>query len=410
MIRENIDGFYGDAPYFIKFVDEKPGSVGRITSGSSEKFIILLEGNNDNDLESASMIAFSSLDDEPSITRAFYVIKEFFDVIDDRLLKNDENLLKDMLQEIINNGGSSERIVDGLRITFGYSDKFKGFIVVFEKADSSISINSENNTPYPGYSITYKPNNYDANVEKIQTQLNTLGYKVTVDGYFGPQTLAAVKDFQTKNGLASDGVVGIKTWEALFNKKLAPQTTTQVNIVTDPANTLGLTAPVTIKFDGTKLPIDTKKYQILSFLWDFGDGQTSTVQSPSHTYANMGKNNGRFDVKVDVTLHDSAGKETVQTFTTIVTIANVKLNADFTATPDTGPAPLDVSFDASASSAPAGEIQAYDWDFDNNNTFTDATGSTTTHTFEQVGTYTVNLRVTDNTGQFAIVSQKINVR
>lgn len=194
-------------------------------------------------------------------------------------------------------------------------------------------------------------------------------------------------------------------------KVIAPQTTTQVNIVTDPATTLGLTAPVTIKFDGTKLPIDTKKYQILSFLWDFGDGETSTVQSPSHTYKNMGKNNGRFDVKVDVALRDAnTNAESSQTFTTIVTISNVKLNADFTADPDTGPAPLKVSFDASASSAPAGEIQAYDWDFDNNNTFTDDSGVTVDHTFEQVGSYTVNLRVTDNTGQFAIVSKDITVQ
>lgn len=194
-------------------------------------------------------------------------------------------------------------------------------------------------------------------------------------------------------------------------KVIVPVTAQQVGIVTDPASPLGLTAPVTIKFDGTKLPLDTKKYQILSFLWDFGDGETSTVQSPSHTYKNMGKNNGRFDVKVDVALKEIAtSKESTQTFTTIVTVSNVKLNADFSATPDSGLAPLNVSFDASASSAPAGEIQAYDWDFDNNNTFTDGSGVTVQHTFDQVGVYTVNLRVTDNTGQFTVVSKDITVQ
>ncbi len=34
-------------------------------------------------------------------------------------------------------------------------------------------------------------------------------------GYFGSQTLKAVKDFQTANGLASDGIVGPKTREVL---------------------------------------------------------------------------------------------------------------------------------------------------------------------------------------------------
>jgi len=194
-------------------------------------------------------------------------------------------------------------------------------------------------------------------------------------------------------------------------KVIAPQTQEQVDIVTEPPTTLGLTAPVTIKFDGSKLPIDIKKYEILSFLWDFGDGTSSTVQIPSHTYSTMGGNNGRFDVKVDVSVRDANTQaESTLTYSTIVTISNVKLNAEFTADPTSGPAPLTVNFNASGSSAPAGEIQAYDWDFDNNNTFTDGSGSTVSHTFEQVGKYTVNLRVTDNTGQFAIVSQEIDVQ
>ncbi len=180
-------------------------------------------------------------------------------------------------------------------------------------------------------------------------------------------------------------------------------------IVTDPASTLGLTAPVLIKFDGTKLPI-AKKFEIIAFLWDFGDGQTSSVQNPSHTYKDKGKANGRYDVKVTVSLKDkTGGQETTQTFTDIVTISNVKLNAAFTATPSKGEAPLDVKFDASGSSAPAGEIQSYEWDFNNKNTFTDANGVTAEHTFDQSGTYTVNLRITDNTGQFAVASQDVVV-
>jgi PKD repeat protein len=198
----------------------------------------------------------------------------------------------------------------------------------------------------------------------------------------------------------------------LSSKQVVTQTVKQqVGIVTDPPVTLGLTAPVTIKFDGTKLPIDTKKYEILSFLWDFGDGNTSTVQSPSDTYTSQGKNNGRFDVKATVDLKDiTAGTETTQTYTDIVTISNVKINADFAATPDTGPAPLAVSFDASNSSAPAGQIQSYEWDFDNNNLFSGGTGVKIDHTFDKVGTYTVNLRVTDNTGNFAVVSKQITVQ
>lgn len=225
-----------------------------------------------------------------------------------------------------------------------------------------------------------------------------------------------------KRGLTLAGASGLLLvfmvfiWVGIYlflssKKVITTKTPTQIGIVTDPASTVNLTAPITIKFDGTRLPIDPKKYSILSFLWDFGDGNSSTVQSPSNTYKNQGKNNGRFDVKVTVGLKDIAtGAETTQDYTTIVTVSNVKLNAEFTATPTSGAAPLAVHFDASGSSAPAGQIQAYDWDFKNSNTFKDASGVQADNTFDQVGTYTVQLRITDNTGQFAVVTKDITVQ
>lgn len=39
---------------------------------------------------------------------------------------------------------------------------------------------------------------------------------LVVDGIFGSKTLARVKEFQAKNGLMVDGIVGPKTWEALL--------------------------------------------------------------------------------------------------------------------------------------------------------------------------------------------------
>lgn len=55
-----------------------------------------------------------------------------------------------------------------------------------------------------------------AEVRQIQTKLKNWGYyKGSVDGIFGSQTLAAVKSFQRKNGLAVDGIVGEKTLAAL---------------------------------------------------------------------------------------------------------------------------------------------------------------------------------------------------
>ena len=52
-------------------------------------------------------------------------------------------------------------------------------------------------------------------VKTLQKKLNAKGYKLTVDGIFGNNTVSAVKDFQRKNGLAVDGIVGKNTWAKL---------------------------------------------------------------------------------------------------------------------------------------------------------------------------------------------------
>ncbi len=53
-------------------------------------------------------------------------------------------------------------------------------------------------------------------VRTLQYLLGARGHAVTVDGIFGPATLAAVRAFQAGQHLAVDGVVGPKTWSALI--------------------------------------------------------------------------------------------------------------------------------------------------------------------------------------------------
>lgn len=55
-------------------------------------------------------------------------------------------------------------------------------------------------------------------VKDLQTLLNSVGgYNLDVDGSFGPKTLAAVRDYQSKNNLTVDGIAGVNTMNALRN-------------------------------------------------------------------------------------------------------------------------------------------------------------------------------------------------
>jgi len=66
---------------------------------------------------------------------------------------------------------------------------------------------------------THAPGDTGAQVVVLQRELSGLGYSVgTIDGTYGSKTVAAVKQFQTANGLSPDGVVGSKTLAALASK------------------------------------------------------------------------------------------------------------------------------------------------------------------------------------------------
>lgn len=54
-----------------------------------------------------------------------------------------------------------------------------------------------------------------AEVERLQNDLNRLGYSVSVDGMFNEATETAVMDFQKQQSLTIDGVVGPQTGRAI---------------------------------------------------------------------------------------------------------------------------------------------------------------------------------------------------
>ncbi len=179
-------------------------------------------------------------------------------------------------------------------------------------------------------------------------------------------------------------------------------------IVTTPAVTIGLTSPIEISFDASRVPVDSKSNTILSYTWDFGDGATSTGMTTAHTYTQKAQGDGVYTVKLTVRFMDKvSGEQFEDTFQTTVVISNEKTAAYFTANPESGELPLKVHFDATSSYDPDGEIVAYDWDLDGDGNFDDGTGEEVDYTYTQEGDYDVTLRVTDNSGEYNTLTMTI---
>ena len=147
------------------------------------------------------------------------------------------------------------------------------------------------------------------------------------------------------------------------------------------ANPTSGDVPLPVSFDGnTSTDADGT---IVSYDWDFGDGQTDTGAIVSHTYAAAGS----FTVTLTVTDDDGA----TDTATTTITAndpppPNQAPTAALIANPTSGDVPLPVSFDGNTSTDPDGTIVSYDWDFGDGQT---DTGAIVSHTYDAVGSFTV---------------------
>jgi len=162
-------------------------------------------------------------------------------------------------------------------------------------------------------------------------------------------------------------------------------------------------APFTVAFDASgSFDIGSG---IVSYGWDFGDGNTGTGELISHTYINS----GTYVAKLTVT--DLYGNSSTANIVIIVSEVGGP-TADIQLTPGaTGAAPFTVAFDASGSivSEECGSscsIVSYNWNFGEGST---ATGIITTHTYNSEGLYPVILTVTDSNGKEGYATEVITV-
>jgi gliding motility-associated-like protein len=128
---------------------------------------------------------------------------------------------------------------------------------------------------------------------------------------------------------------------------------------------------------------------IKSWLWDFGDNSTSTLQNPTHKYTLA----GNYTIRLTVT--DYNGCTSVSNPKTIHVIT--KPVAGFVvSTPDC--AGQTITFNSTSSSAAEGVINNWTWDFGDNTKMSFTNGQPVTHTYTSVGNYTVKLTVGTDVG------------
>jgi PKD repeat protein len=136
-------------------------------------------------------------------------------------------------------------------------------------------------------------------------------------------------------------------------------------------------APLTVTFN------DTSTGNVTAWIWDFGDGNTSTEQNPSHTYASP----GIYTVSLNAS---NAYGFNVSTVTDAVRVLEPPIAA-FTATPTEGNAPLTVQFTDQST----GNVTAWAWDFGDGNT---STGQSPVHIYTSAGNYSVTMNASNAYG------------
>ena len=150
------------------------------------------------------------------------------------------------------------------------------------------------------------------------------------------------------------------------------------------ANPTSGIAPLEVSFNASSS--SDSDGSIISYVWDFKDGNTGNGETVNHTFSSIGS----YNVELTVTDNEGATDSTTKTITVTET-PNQSPTASFTANPTSGVAPLEISFDASSSSDSDGSIISYQWDFKDGAT---GSGQTINHTFSSTGSY--NVRLTKN--------------
>src|SRR4029079_893070 len=122
--------------------------------------------------------------------------------------------------------------------------------------------------------------------------------------------------------------------------------------------------------------------QVTTWAWNFGDGTTSNVQSPTHVYSAPGS----YTVLLTATGPGGTASKTAATPISVSAPAVAPV-VNFSAAPSSGVAPLSVAFTNSTT----GQVTTWAWNFGDGTT---SNVQSPTHVYSAPGSYTVVLTAT----------------
>ena len=238
-----------------------------------------------------------------------------------------------------------------------------------------------------------------------QTHTMTWGGSYSASGYAGSMQAVSIVSLTgevmttTTTVPTTSTTSSIRTTTTTSVTTSIPHTTTTQPVTTttsQPSTTTSMPPTTTTAMPGTPLSagfsgcqeldspgtvqfLNESSGTIASWIWNFGDGNTSTDQNPLHTYIMNG------NYSVSLTMTDTYGRTDYAVEDSCVSIGSCDIIIDFTATPVRGASPLIVTFTPDILQGTANQ---YFWSFGDGGT---STAQSPTHVYQSKGDYVVLL-------------------
>ncbi|HWG90309.1 MAG TPA: PKD domain-containing protein [Candidatus Thermoplasmatota archaeon] len=175
---------------------------------------------------------------------------------------------------------------------------------------------------------------------------------------------------------------------------------TVLNRAPDGAISVSSVSPFTgslVYFNGSGTDRDGR---IVSYRWDFGDGNLSLDRNTTHVFGRS----GNYRITLTVTDDDGTADNTVLT----LNVRRVPPKANFTYTPSVPVPNQPVVFMDASIYSPESVPTRWTWDFGSGSPVTTTTNSVS-HTFPVAGLYTVTLTVVDDAGISGTITRTVRV-